>query len=308
MDSKSSKTRAAAAESQPLLRHPGIVTAVAAGVFGLLAIIIKPDFWKAWWEFAGGYGQQTTQVSKPPTPATAAPASTQPPAEPLQLFGGPVSVRLRELQRALAHEVGGKPDIDMRMRALIELVTISGEQPPDPYFQQAGSLLVRYVKQNIDDRRGPGPQVEVDPRPPNTYRPVDIIMAIEGLQAVRRASGGRVEVSLAGVDFHQINLSDMDLEEFILSHADFSYAMLTNCRCRGADFRHAKFIGTAIWGSRDRPADFSGVKFDGADLTGSKWANVNFSGSNIEKAVGHRQRGLLEDAHGLTPEQSAMFR
>jgi hypothetical protein len=292
MDPRSSDTKAGESKtSESWLRHPTVIAAIVAGIFGLVTIILKPEYWRAWWEFLRAASEQST-----------APASRS------ALHLGPVSARLGEIRRTLASRVDGKPDIDARMRALTELVTISGEQPPEAYFKQAAEMLAGYVKDNIDERRAPGPRVEVDPRPPGVFRPADIIIAIEGLQAVRRASQGRVEASLAGVDFHRINLSDLDFEQFDFSHADFSHAFLSNCRCRGASFAHAKFIGTAIWGTHERPAEFRDVRFDGADLTGSKWANVDFSGSNIEKATGHAQRGLLADARGLTPEQRALFR
>lgn len=273
-----------------LLRNPSVVAAlvaaVAAGVFALLEVVIKPDFWTEWRKAMSG--------GEAAAPATA-----------FDLKSGPVSARLAEMQRALAHRVAGKPDLETRRRAITALVTLSGEAPPDAYYAQAIGMLTQYVRDNIAERRGPGEEVDVDRRVP-TYRPRDIIAALEGLQAIRRAGPERAQVALDGVDFRQINLEKLDLEGFYFAHADFTSANLSDCRCRGADFRHARLRGTAIWGTT-APADFRDVNFLAADLSGSRWANVDFAGSNIEQATGLGQLGLLADARGLTPAQRAKF-
>lgn len=272
-------------EQPRLLRHPGVVaaliTAVLAGVFGLLNTLIE----------------------------TRAPSPKEAPADSaIDITKGPASARLAEMQRALAHRVAGKPDIETRQRAITALVTMSGEQPPETYYAQAIDMLTQYVKDNIEERRAPGEQVEVDARIP-AYRPLDIVAAMKGLQVIRRAAGERVRVSLEAVNFRQINLEKLDLEGFYFGHADFTNAILSDCRCRGADFRHARLRGTAVWGTiESRPADFREANFLQTDLSGSKWANVDFSRSNIERAVGHRQVALFADAHGLTDAQQAMFR
>lgn len=274
-----------AASDRPWL-HPMVIAAVVAGVFGLLTIVLRSQF--------------------PESPRSSASAPTiatlpEPAAATFDFAVVPVSARLAEIQRGLSHRVAGKPDIQTRRRAITALVTTSGEQPPETYYAQAIELLTQYVKDNVDERRGPGEQVEVDGRVP-TYRPLDIVAAIEGLQIIRRGSGERVKVSLGAVDFHQINLEELDLESFYFGHADFSKANLSDCRCRLTDFRHAVFRGTAVWGKTEgKPADFREANFLQADLTGSKWANVDFTGSNIEKAIGHERVEVQVQLRGVDP-------
>jgi hypothetical protein len=284
-------SRKQSAKSSPW-REPTVITAIIAGVFGALYIVLKSMF-----------PEPARAPAPAPTPVTVA----APEASAVFDFSvTPVSARLTEIQRALAHRVADKPQIETRQRAITALVTLSGEQPPETYYAQAVEMLTRYVKDNISERRAPGDQVEVDPRGP-TYRPLDIIAAIQGLQVIRRGRGESVKVLLGAVDFRQINLEKLDLEGFYFGHADFSGANLSDCQCRGADFRHARFRGTAIWGTTRQPADFRNANFLQADLAGSKWANVDFTGSNIETAVGHQQVELLADWRGLTSEQLALF-
>jgi hypothetical protein len=292
----------------PLLRNPAVVaalvTAVVAGLFGLLTTVINPDFLARWWDLLR---KRDTVENVTRLPESNQDTGTQQVTTNFDFGPGPLSARLNEIRRALVHRVNNEPDIVTRRSAITALVTISSENPPEFYFAEAVEMLVEYVRDNIDERRGPGEQVEVDKRPPQKYRPRDIIDAMEALQEIRRASADRVEVKLGSVDFHQINLSGLDLEGFYFGHADFSYSSLSNCRCRGADFRHARFFGTNIWGTlASAPADFREANFLKAELTHSRWANVDFAGSNIEKAVGHRQARVW-DEHGMTPAQRKLF-
>ena len=291
-------------EQATALRHPAVIaaliTAVAAGVFGLLSIIIEPEFWADWRRTI-----HKDDVAEQPV----LPSTQPPPAETRFDFGkGSWSNRLTEIQRALRHRVAGKPDVDTRRRAITALVTLSGEHPPEIYYRQATELLIEYVRDNIEERRAPGEQVIVDPRPPvPVYRPLDIIDALQGLQDIRRASGERVQVAVGGIDFQQISLSKLDFEGFYFGHADFSHAHLSDCSCRSADFRHARFQGAATWGRLGPPADFRDTNFQEADLAGSKWVNVDFEGSNIEEAKGHRQVADFRNINGLTEVQRALF-
>jgi hypothetical protein len=259
-------------------RHPAVVAAVAAaiisGLFGLASEILQPGFWMQFKE---------TVLDR---------------ERRLDFDVERESVFFARVFDALERRTGSAPDIPARLKAITALRFRTAETPSQAYYPQAVEYLVSYVNRNVEERRRPGERVEVDERGPDVYRPADIIAAIEALQIIRRASGESLPVSLNGIDFHQINLAGLDMEGFQFAHADFGFAFLSKCRCRGADFQHAKFRGAAIWN-----ADFREANFRRAQLAGSKWANVDFSGSNLEEADGLGQLAFFADAKGLTAAQ-----
>lgn len=284
--------------NQPSIwRHPAVVSALIVGVFGIITVIINPGFWLDFRSLF--FGPQH-------------PVNTAPKRRPY-IENGSASTQITQIMRALEHRLGSQPDIDTRREAIAALLLMADEKPSTALLNKAADILITYVRKNIDERRAPGKDVKVyKPDKPDTlpvFRPKDIIDALEALREIRRASGDTITIRIGAVDFHQINLRNLNLEGFYFGHANFSNGILSDCHCRGADFRHAKFHGTATWGTKvnEKPADFREVNFLEADLSGSKWANVDFTGSNIQSAVGHGQVGLMKDHHGLTTSQLALF-
>lgn len=196
-----------------ILRNPAVVAALigatVAGIFGIIQIVISPGYFNR-------HGDARTE-------------------RPIDIDSGSVATRLGNIRTALKARKAEAADIDVRRNAIIHLVAMSTEQPPEQYYNTAIGILVEYVKSNIDARRGPFDQVEVDDREPETYRPADIIDALEALRTIRRAGGNRHRVELGGTDFHRIILSKLDLESFYFGHADFTDASLSDCLCRGAE-------------------------------------------------------------------------
>lgn len=287
------KNKNKATDNESIWRNPAVISALIGGSFLIFTVIIKPDFWRGWL----GPNEKSQNNSGPVS------------EDSLKLENEEMSTRIIKLMRALEKKTGDEPDCSTRQKAIAALVLMGDENASDVFHKKAVDILVEYVRKNIDERRKPGNCVEKDPPGP-PFRPKDIILALKALREFRRFSKEKIPIRLGGIDFRQINLARLDLEGFYFAHADFSYGILSDCLCRGADFRHAKFYGTAIWGTKanEKTADFQEANFLKADLSMSKWANVYFTGSNIELAVGHEQVGLMADYHGLTPLQRKLFR
>ncbi|MEM8837057.1 MAG: caspase family protein [Pseudomonadota bacterium] len=200
------------------------------------------------------------------------------------------------------------PNIDKRLDAIVLIKSMVDRKPPDHIRRDAIDILTSYIRNNVDERRGPGEQVEFNEKiPEKHYRPADIVKALEALQLLRSA-GSPLEVNLGSIDFSKMGLYALDFEGFYFGHANFTDAALSDCKCLSADFRHAIFHNTATWGTR-KPAvaNFRKTRFERADLRASKWANVDFTGSNIEKSVGHEGVAYFKDIKGLSEQQWTYF-
>ena len=213
-----------------------------------------------------------------------------------------ISIATQKLYRRL----DGKPDIAERMLAL-RVLKSRAEETPSPtvtYLEQVVEVLTNYIRYNIDERRGPGPEVYEDR---GTFRPEDIVLALKVLQIAREKAKGiysqSIKVDLHDIDFRNINLTGLNLREFDFSYSDFEHAFLSGCICQRAVFRFAQFRAAAIWN-----ANFENVDFHKADLAGSKRANVDLAGSNVEEALNHDKIALFAKPKGLTPSQAVLFR
>lgn len=105
-----------------------------------------------------------------------------------------------------------------------------------------------------------------------------------------RAQGG--DSQLAGADFRDCVLGDLDLSNGVLDGANFA----------GADLTGVKFIGASLVGANFSGADLSDVAFDGATLTGATFRDANIHESRFISAT------LTEaDFSGAVLSEGSMF-
>jgi uncharacterized protein YjbI with pentapeptide repeats len=199
--------------------------------------------------------------------------------------------------RDLGSTKGNTYDLRSRMAALRTLQTIGIETSEIDIKRMIMNELQTYIKANVRDRKTSGEGIEEDR---GTFRADDIVAAIEALQAIRRASGGRLDVDLTNINFDRVNLVKLDLESFNFAFSSFQHAFLSGSNMKNALFNFANLSYAAIWN-----ADMSGANFHKAILRGTKFANVQLAGSNIEQAA-DRQVALF-GARGLTKDQIARF-
>ncbi len=214
--------------------------------------------------------------------------------KPLHARTAPSNTGISQYSQAL-NNLRSK-ELEIRRPAIQELRMI-GTQSSDIEMKKAVKQdLERFVRKNIMNRKAKGEGILEDR---GTYKAEDIVTALRALQAVKRSSGGRLEVDMTNINFDRVSFGKIDVEGFDFTHSSFQYAFLPKIM-KNAIFDHADLSFAAIWNS-----DMSNASFHKTILNGTKFANVELRRSNIEQAAD--KRVALFGAKGLTKDQLDKF-
>lgn len=289
MSSRSQEDGAKPERKPTIWQNPAVVAAIMAsfigGVFGVIQVIIPlAEEWTR--ETSGAEALVPTEIA----------------TDPIDL--------VVQAGRMLANT---ETPINLRIDLIRALKQGSGEGAPPGYHKDAVDILVRYLRQAVDERRHvkddfglpylrkdkDGNQFEPTPR---VSKPLSIIAALEALDTIRDAAPAPVEVRIENIDFSYMNLALLDLSGFNASHSSFEWAFLSGCDCRGTNFNNGDLRGLVVWD--EKQSRFDGAKFINTRLDGSKWANVNLTGVDLSRAIG-RPAAWLD----IEPEEiQALFR